>query len=125
MLSLFLGLVSDSNLPDYKGPSPVSLFLYLVLFLVVLGMAYYSTRYISKNVAKHYGNNIRVIEKLPLGVDRSIMIIQVGEVYYLVANNKMGIEKMDRLDQFVPMESEHGDWDFKKSLKDVMDKYRK
>ena len=125
MLSLALGLATNQNIPDYKGPSPVSLFLYLFIFLAILGMAYFSTRFISKNATRHFGKNMRVIEKLPLGMDRSLMIVQVGDVYYLIANNKMGIEKMDRLDQFEPSEVEKADWDLSRSFKDVLDKYRK
>ncbi len=125
MLSFFIGLAASTNLSDYKGPSPVSLFLYLFLFIAILGMAYFSTRLISKNVSKHYGKNMRVIEKLPLGLDRSLMIVQVGNVYYLLTNNKMGIEKIDKLDDFEPNEMEQMEWDYKESFKKVLDKYRK
>ncbi len=68
---------------------------------------------------------MRVIEKLPLGLDRSLMIVQVGNVYYLLTNNKMGIEKIDKLDDFEPNEMEQMEWDYKESFKKVLDKYRK
>lgn len=60
---------------------------------------------------------MRVIEKLPLGLDRSLMIVQVGNVYYLLTNNKMGIEKIDKLDDFEPNEMEQMEWDYKESFK--------
>ena len=125
MLNFVLGLAVNNNFSDYKGPSLVSLFLYLVLFALVLGMAYITTRLVSKNYGKYYGKNIEIVEKMPLGVDRNLMIVRVGKEYYLLSNDKAGVRKIDSLVDFEPTENTVGNYEHGKSFKEILSKYRK
>lgn len=123
MLNFVLAL--NNNLSDYKGPSLVSLFLYLFLFLVILLMAYMTTKLVSKNYVRNYGNNMEIIEKMPLGVEKNLLIIRVGEGYYLVSNDKTGIRKIDKLESFFPSAKPQEENIVSNSFNEILSKYRK
>ncbi|MCT4606733.1 MAG: flagellar biosynthetic protein FliO [Marinisporobacter sp.] len=70
----------------------------LFVFCFVIIAAYYVTRLIAKNgTVLTKGKNMKVIEKISLGVDKSIYFIGVGKFYYILAISKQNIELIDKI----------------------------
>ena len=71
----------------------VKLISYSFIFMIILAAAYLTTRYVGKkSVAVIGGRNIQIIEKLVLGIDKSLYIVKVGERFYLLAASKQNLE---------------------------------
>lgn len=94
----------------------------LIAFVLVLYLSYITTKYIGgKYAGKTRNKNMKVIETLPLGMDRSLYLILVGKKYFLFLASKKSLElvseiPMDELPEGSSAEenpSEHAS-DFKK-----------
>ena len=71
----------------------IKLISYSFIFLIILAAAYLTTRYVGKKSATVIGGrNIQIIEKVVLGLDKSLFIVKVGNHYYLLAAGKQNIE---------------------------------
>lgn len=68
----------------------------LIVFLVILGTSYYFSKFIAR---KNFGKNkiMKLIETLPLGYDKNIHIIKIGEEFFLVSSTQKNINLLDRL----------------------------
>lgn len=84
------------------GFSPLYGLLYMVVFVGVLGMAYWTTRWISRSYGRTFGTQIRVIDRLPVGTDRNFLMIRVGDRHYFIYQDRNGAKLLDRLEGFVP-----------------------
>jgi len=77
-------------------------FFNFLLFFLVLFLVYYLVRRATNSgqnqlLSKH----IRIVEKMPLGMDRYILIMALKDLYYIVYMDKNGatlIDKRDDLD---------------------------
>ncbi|QEK12263.1 flagellar biosynthetic protein FliO [Crassaminicella thermophila] len=70
------------------------------VFFFILILAYIVTKLIAKNGAVLIkGKNIKIIEKIPLGIDKSIYLINIGTVYYVIAVGKQSIELIDKVNE--------------------------
>lgn len=79
----------------------------ILAFLFVLGLAFYSTKWIAKSKAKTMsGKNIQVIERVFLSTDKHLIIVKVGQAYYFLSQDKNGIRSIDRLEGFIPQTDE-------------------
>lgn len=76
----------------------------VVCIVVVLGMAYWVTRYLAGSgllktgLGRSGAGKIRVVEQQMLGRDQRLVVVQVGETYYLLgmtANNISLISEID------------------------------
>lgn len=69
------------------------------VFLMILALAYTITKFIGKKSEILMGNrNMKIIERISLGMDKSICIISICDNYYLLAVSKQNIELIDKLD---------------------------
>ena len=77
-----------------------SVLLMLVGFVGVLALAYYSTKLIGKRYSgQGFGEgNIKILDKVILGQDKSLMIVQVEEKTMLIGCTQHHIEKLSDLD---------------------------
>lgn len=64
----------------------------ILAFVLVLALAYYSTRLFGRKLAGTKNRNLRIIETLPLGLDRYLYLILAGKKYYLFYSGKKGLE---------------------------------
>lgn len=88
-----------------------------IIFLIVLGLSYYTTRWISKIQKKQaYNKNIEVIETFKVTTNKYIQIVRTGEKYLVIAIGKDNISMLTEineeqlnlsLDTEVPKESFH------------------
>ncbi|MBU9739375.1 flagellar biosynthetic protein FliO [Diplocloster agilis] len=106
----------------------LKLFIYLVVLVGVLYLAYITTKFVAKGAGpKGMSGNIQILEKTPLGRDSCLLIVQVQERYLLLGVTPSGIEKLQELDHYEPKKSvTAADSDFAKllagRLKDGKDK---
>jgi len=70
----------------------------LIVFIIVLGISYYFSRFIGKRVS---GKNkfMKIIETLTLGNDRHLHIIKVCNEYYLISSSQKGICLVDKIEE--------------------------
>ncbi|WP_053957426.1 flagellar biosynthetic protein FliO [Inediibacterium massiliense] len=72
----------------------------LLIFCFIIAGAYYVTRLIAKNGTTFLkGRNIKIVEKISLGIDKSIYMLHVGNVYYLIAVTKQNIHVLDKINE--------------------------
>lgn len=72
----------------------------LVIFVVVLLITWFVTRWIAGyQQSQMHNQNLKVIETLKLTVNSYIQIIEIGDVYLVIAVSKDHIEKLAELDK--------------------------
>lgn len=64
----------------------------LLIFVVILAMAWLTTRLLGKKVGGNQSKSMKVVERLSLGVDRSLLIVQVGTKHYLFVSTRSHLE---------------------------------
>ncbi len=61
----------------------------LIVFCGILFLAWLTTKFIGKKVSGERRNkSMRIVETLSLGVDRNLLLVQVGEKFYLLASSR-------------------------------------
>lgn len=77
----------------------------LFLFMVVLGLVWVTTRFVGLRMSgTGSGKVLRVLEHIPAGRDRSIMLLEVGGKVYLVGSTGEHINLLDAIDDPVVLE---------------------
>ncbi len=62
----------------------IEVLFYLAITIGIFALAYFSTRFIAKkSMGLQNNNNLKLIEKIPLGKEKEAAIIKVGDDYYL------------------------------------------
>ncbi len=62
----------------------IEVIFYITVTIGIFVLAYFSTRFIAKkSMGLQSNNNLKLIEKIPLGKEKEAAIIKVGEDYYL------------------------------------------
>mgnify|MGYP000857556695 CR=1 FL=1 len=92
----------------------------LLAFIAVLLLCYYTTRFLGKKMSGGIKNkNMRIVETLSLGPDRSLYLILVGNKHFLFFSSKKGLEFVSEIDAEIqtevtekPEESETAVFDF-------------
>ena len=73
---------------------------FFVIFFIILAAAYYTTRYISnKSITFMNHKNLKIVERISLGLDKSMYMISVDSQYYLIACSKNSIDLIDKFDK--------------------------
>ncbi len=71
----------------------LSVLITLVVLCAVFFFSYYASRFIGKRAKNaQKGKYMQVVDKLALGMDKSIVLVQVGRGYMLVGMSKNNIE---------------------------------
>lgn len=99
-------------------------------FLLVIVLAYISTKYAGKKFSvKNTGNgNIRIIDRLPLGADKSLLIVNSAGKTLLIGVTPQHIELICELDESMICEAADGSGttqDFYSVLKKNLEKFKK
>ncbi len=73
-----------------------------ILFFLVLFLMYFIIRRVTSAGQKNlFSKNMRIVEKVPMGFDTSILILELQGIYYIIYTDKHGatlIDKRDDLD---------------------------
>lgn len=73
---------------------------FLFMSAVILGAAYYVTRFLARK-GLHPAKNkyLRIVETVPLGIDRSLLLVKVGEQYLLLGSTQKNISMLAQIEQ--------------------------
>lgn len=72
----------------------------IVLFVVVLALTYFVTKWIAKSGAiQSYSRNIKVIETFKIAPNKYVQIIQLGTKYYSIGITKENITFLTSLEE--------------------------
>ncbi|MFZ5966579.1 MAG: flagellar biosynthetic protein FliO [Bacillota bacterium] len=65
-----------------------------------MAAAFYTTKFIGKHgLPRASAKNMHVIERLSLGVDKTLFIVRVGDAYYLISATKQAVTLLDKLEK--------------------------
>jgi len=83
-----------------NSPSVLSIITLLLVFVLVLVMAYFATRFVAKYQSNALNNkcNIRVLESFRIDGNKIIAIIKIGKGCYAVGITKEQITLIDKID---------------------------
>ena len=99
------------------GDSVLQFFTVLLVFIFVLGITYFTTRWIANYQKKQTkGKNIEVIESSRIGQNKFIQIVKTGDKYVVIGIGKNEITMLTELDSEslqLPKEGESEGMDFK------------
>ena len=83
-----------------KVDSIASFFTVLVIFIFILVITYFTTRYIANyQKGKFGGKNIKVIESARLTTNEFLQIVQIGDEYFAIALGKDEVTFISKLDK--------------------------
>lgn len=104
----------------------LQLVLVIVIFIAVLAVTYYVTKWIGKSgMIQTQSSNIRVIETFKIAQNKYIQIIQLGSKYYAISVTKDNISFLTALEEeqldFEKLENKSSTLSFK----DLLDKFSK
>jgi flagellar protein FliO/FliZ len=70
----------------------------IIMFLLIVAAAYLTSKYIAKKGVVMAGNrNLKIVEKMNMGIDKAMYIMNVGDCYYLIAVGKNTFQLIDKL----------------------------
>ena len=111
--------------------SSFDLILYLVFVSIFLVFVYLTTNFVGKKAKASYGGkNMKVVEKLSLGIDKSLILVEMFNVYYVLYVDKQGCTTIDKLEDVEVKELKsntniQNENAFSKLLLDKLHKYKK
>lgn len=80
---------------------------YLFMFALILATAYYITKFIArKGLTQSKTKTMKLMESMPLGVDKSLHLVQVGAQYFLIGCASKSMVLISELDQEMLFEEE-------------------
>lgn len=102
----------------------VSLFFVLILFVLVLFLAYHATKFLGKRFSMSSAGTryIKVLDRVVVGQDRVILLLQVGGKTMLVGMTQQGVAKLSDIDEedLVELSTDAGHPAFSDTLKDIL-----
>jgi flagellar protein FliO/FliZ len=106
--------------------SVLRLFSAIIVFLLVLALTYFVTRWLGKYQQGVAGNrNITVLETFKVTQNKYLQVVKVGEAYMVIAICKDSITMLTRLDASelgdIPLEPEQNTGDFA----DILERLKK
>ena len=79
----------------------IRIFFYLVVMILVLALAYYTTKVLGNGVGKRQEHdNFRVLDRLAVGRDTFLLVVKVQNQIFLLGVSPAGIEKLGELDEY-------------------------
>ncbi|MGB3367878.1 MAG: flagellar biosynthetic protein FliO [Acidaminobacteraceae bacterium] len=79
--------------------SSLDLILYMAFIVVFLVFVYQITNFIGKKAKfSMQGKNMKVVEKLSLSMDKSLILVTISNVYYVLYLDKQGCTMIDKLE---------------------------
>lgn len=92
--------ISTTGKAMTPGSGIYGILYFVFMSAVILGAAYYVTRYIARKGFIVSGNkNIKIIETVSLGIDKSLLLVKVGEQYLLLGSTQRSISLLTAIEQ--------------------------
>ncbi|HHY90911.1 MAG TPA: flagellar biosynthetic protein FliO [Clostridiales bacterium] len=71
---------------------------FIFAFVLIIVIAYIITKFIGKkSMIFTTGRNLKIVERVSLGLDKSLYIIRLEDYFYLIAVGKQNVEFIDKL----------------------------
>ncbi|WP_156951365.1 flagellar biosynthetic protein FliO [Lacrimispora aerotolerans] len=115
--------------------SIISLASVLILTILILYLSYIFTKSLGKGIGlKRGGTHMQMLDRLPLGQDKAVAIVQLGSHYYLIGIAASQITLLAEIPEeeidlegyeSSPLSGAEGYLDFKKLLKKYSDRHKK
>ncbi len=86
---------------EYNNSSVLvfNFFIFLFAAIIIIVLAYFATRLISLKFNGHsYKRNIKIIERFSFGIDKSLVLIELGDYHYFLYVSKNKIELIDKIE---------------------------
>jgi len=112
---------------EYIPDGVLTLVVALAAVAAVLYLSYIFSRYLAAGAAKiNRSKYVKIIDRVVLGQDRMMLIVMIGEKYYLVGSTSQSIQILTELEDkdIAPVHSEKftGNADFKTTLRGLLSK---
>lgn len=73
---------------------------YLLMFALILAATYYVTKFLArKGMVQNKTKTMKLMESMPMGVDKSLHLVQVGTQYFLIGSAAKNMILISELDQ--------------------------
>lgn len=83
---------------------------YLLMFGLILAAAYYSSKFLSrKAMGKGSAKNMKLVESMPMGADKSLHLVKVGTQYFLIGSASKSLFMMSEIDKEKLLEGQPND----------------
>jgi flagellar protein FliO/FliZ len=80
---------------------------YLIMFTLILAATYFITKFIArKGLTPNKSRTMKLMESMPLGVDKSLHLVQVGAQYFLIGSASKSMVLISELNQELLFEDE-------------------
>lgn len=77
----------------------IKLFFGILLFAIILYLSYFTSKYLSKKVSRRKGENIKIIEILPLSSDSLLILVEVFDKVLLLSRTQKNISILKEFDK--------------------------
>lgn len=87
------------NAPESGFKSFLKAIYYIIMFALILAAAYYVTKFLAKRgIAQGRTKTMKLMESMPLGVDKSLQIVKVGSQFFLIGSTAKNMFLISELD---------------------------
>ena len=96
-MSAYLPLVAANSAAGQNWSSFAMIgqfFFYILVFALVIVLAYFSTKWIAGARFAKKGRNLRILESLPLGAQNSLQLVQAGDKVLLIGVTKESVTSL-------------------------------
>lgn len=77
----------------------VRLILAIIAVVVIIYLSYVVSKYLAVGTERiHAAKYMKVVDRIPVGQDRSILILEIGGKHYLIGNTPQSIEILKELE---------------------------
>lgn len=99
-MSVFSYLTSAAPGQAGVGSTLYGILYFVFMSAIILGAAYFVTRFIAgKGFSATNNKNLKVVESISLGIDKTLLLVKVGEQYLLLGSTQKNISFLSTIDQ--------------------------
>lgn len=92
--------ISEAMVVMNVGSTIYGVLYFIFMSAVILGAAYCVTKYLArKGLGQANNKNLKIVETVHLGVDKSLLLVKVGEQYLLLGSTQRNINFLTAVDQ--------------------------
>lgn len=82
------------------GSTLYGILYFIFMSAIILGAAYFATRFIArKGFSASNNKNLKVVESISVGIDKTLLLVKVGEQYLLLGSTQKNISFLSAIDQ--------------------------
>ncbi len=102
----------------------LKIFFYLVVLILVLVLAYFTTRLLGSGaLGKPRFSGMKILDRMPVARDSSLLVVQVQHRIFLLGVSPAGIVKLEELDTYTQQDQTENPPDFAAVFKEQMKHY--